>query len=158
MVNDCFPVIAIASLCGNSQIFFYEAVMLCPVKPPSKAVNKDVVLVTNEELNGVEHNSLFPFFQECSIHRSANSSMFNQKGAFGLALGGGIIIFEDCSAISIVGGYSPPTPLRFGNQSGWGVSNLYLHGIFSLRLLTSILYSDLEESQEIILDVKHLIN
>ena len=86
IINDCFPVIAITSFCGDSQIFFYEAVMFCPVKPPPKAVNEGVVLVTNEELDGVEH------------------------------------------------------------------------GIFSFRLLTTILYSDLRKSQEIILDVKHLIN
>jgi len=113
MVNDCFPVIAIASLCGNSQIFFYETVMFCPVKPPPKTVNEGVVLVTDEEFNGVEHNSLLPFSQEYCVHRAANSPMLNQEGVFGFTLIRGVVIFGDCFAISVVGGYSPPTPLRF---------------------------------------------
>lgn len=55
VVNDCFPVVAIAGFCGDPQVFFYEAVMLCPVKPPPKTVDKGVVLIADEEFNGVKH-------------------------------------------------------------------------------------------------------
>ena len=62
MVDDCFPVVTIASLCGDSQVFFHETVMLCPVKPPPKMVDKDVVLGMDEEFNGGEHISSLPSF------------------------------------------------------------------------------------------------
>lgn len=60
MIYDCFPVIAVAGLCGDPQIFFYETVMLCSVKPPPKMIDEGVVLVADEEFNGVEHSDFPP--------------------------------------------------------------------------------------------------
>jgi hypothetical protein len=61
MVDDCFPVVTIASLCGDLQIFFHKSVMLCPVKSPPQMVDKGVILVADEEFNGREHIRIAPF-------------------------------------------------------------------------------------------------
>jgi hypothetical protein len=60
VVDNGFPVVTIASLCGNPQIFFYESVMFFSVKPPPKTIDEGVVLVTDKELNSREHISLPP--------------------------------------------------------------------------------------------------
>ena len=60
MINNCFPVVAITSLRGDPQVFFYETVMFCPVKPPPKMIDEGIVLVTDEEFNGVERSDFPP--------------------------------------------------------------------------------------------------